>query len=264
MQKRINFTCKNYLQKQILSQKKIGFVPTMGALHQGHVSLLEKSLEENEVTVCSVYVNPAQFNNKDDLKFYPRTLEEDKNRLEQLGCDVMFAPSDDIMYPGEQAINIDVGYFGNIMEGAFRPGHFSGVAIVVVKLLNIVNPNKAYFGQKDLQQFAVLKRMAEELFFDVSLVKMPVIREKDGLAMSSRNKRLSEEQRKEAPLLYQSLLLAKANLLKGKSVKETKEEIEKSLSASKLIELEYFEVKLYYQKNHYKKMNQLPVVFQPI
>ena len=233
---------KNDLKRQELLNKKVGFVPTMGALHQGHISLLEKSLEENDITVCSIYVNPTQFNNSDDFKFYPRTYEEDKIKLEQLGIDILFAPDDKMMYPDQRNINLDVGYLEEIMEGSHRPGHFKGVALIVAKLLHIVNPDKAYFGQKDLQQFAVIHQMVKELFFDVSLVRMPIVRENDGLAMSSRNRRLTAQQRKNAPLLYQALISAKENLLTGMSVKQTKEKIKETFTDNETVKLEYFEV----------------------
>jgi pantoate--beta-alanine ligase len=203
---------QHYLKTQQRAGKKIGFVPTMGALHAGHISLIERAKTENDLVVCSIFVNPTQFNNPDDLKKYPRTLELDCKLLLSSGCDVVFAPSAEEMYPNLPHLRIDFGTFETVMEGKFRPGHFSGVGIVVSKLFNIVKPVKAYFGQKDLQQVAVIRRMVEELSFDLEIIPCPTWRETDGLAMSSRNSRLSAEARTLAPQIYKALNLAKAKL----------------------------------------------------
>src|ERR1043165_7630788 len=177
--------------KAFLSQKRnsvsIGLVPTMGALHAGHLSLIEASKRENQLTVCSIFVNPAQFNNAKDLEKYPRTLERDLGMLEKAGCDVVFAPDAKMMYEAEPMIKFDFGDLDKILEGEFRPGHFSGVALVVSKFFHIIKPTVAYFGQKDFQQFKVIEKLVKELKFDLQLKPMPIFRESDGLAMSSRN-----------------------------------------------------------------------------
>lgn len=190
---------QQYLKAQQRAGKTIGFVPTMGALHAGHISLIERAKTENDLAVCSIFVNPTQFNNSDDLKKYPRTLERDCEMLRPVGCDVVFAPSAEEMYPSLPQLKMDFGTLETIMEGKFRPGHFNGVGIVVSKLFNIVKPDKAYFGLKDLQQVAVIRRMVQELSFDLEIIPCPTLRETDGLAMSSRNTRLSPEARALAP-----------------------------------------------------------------
>ncbi len=196
------------------SGKSIGLVPTMGALHEGHLKLIKTSKEENDFTVCSIFINPIQFNNASDFEKYPKTLEQDTQLLQSLKCDAVFAPSPNEMYPyGRPALTIDFGYQNNILEGQFRPGHFSGVGIVVAKLFNIIQPDKAYFGQKDFQQCMVIRQMVNELSISVKLRIIETMREADGLAMSSRNKRLNNEERLVAPAIYESLLYAQTNLL---------------------------------------------------
>lgn len=185
--------------------KSIGFVPTMGALHAGHLSLLERSVEENDVSVCSIFVNPIQFNNAKDLEKYPRTLETDSKMLEETGCDIIFAPSVDEMYPEKAKEVYDFGQLESVMEGAHRPGHFNGVAIVVKRLFEICLPDRAYFGEKDFQQLAIIKSMTEQLDLPVEIIGCPIIREPDGLAMSSRNVRLTNVERKIAPEIYKTL-----------------------------------------------------------
>ena len=193
----------------------IGLVPTMGALHRGHISLIDGSRKNGDFTVCSVFVNPAQFNDPQDLKKYPRSLASDEAMLGKAGCEVLFAPGVDEMYEQEHKLQIEFGELGRILEGRFRPGHFSGVALVVSKLFNIVKPTHAYFGFKDYQQFRIISLLNEEMKFGIQLHGMPTIREPDGLAMSSRNERLSNEERKLAPLLYRSLQQARKDLLGG-------------------------------------------------
>jgi pantoate--beta-alanine ligase len=211
---------QQYLKAQQRARKTIGFVPTMGALHAGHISLIERAKTENDLAVCSIFVNPTQFNNPDDLKKYPRTLEHDCEMLLPVGCDVVFAPSAEEMYPSLPQLKMDFGTLETIMEGKFRPGHFNGVGIVVSKLFNIVKPDKAYFGLKDLQQVAVIRRMVQELSFDLEIIPCPTLRETDDLAMSSRNTRLSPEARALAPQIYKALNLAKEKLQSGASVIE--------------------------------------------
>lgn len=227
--------------KEKNTQQSIGLVPTMGALHQGHISLLSASKSENDLTVCSIYVNPTQFNNPSDLEKYPRTLEADLNLLEKHGCDVVFAPSNTEMYEAPSSIKFDFGELDKVMEGQFRPGHFSGVALVVSKLFHIVAPNVAYFGQKDFQQFKVIEKLTSELKFDLKLRCMPILREEDGLAMSSRNQRLSSEQRKKSIVLYESLILAKEFLAKGQSLSSVKDQIKQKCEAVS-VKLEYLEL----------------------
>ena len=223
-------------------QLSVGFVPTMGALHDGHMALVRRSKGENALTVCSIFVNPTQFNNPDDLKKYPRTLEDDCRMLEKEGCDVVFAPSAEEMYPSLPNLKIDFGSLETIMEGKFRPEHFNGVGIVVAKLFNIIKPTQAYFGQKDIQQVAVIHRLINDLSFDVKLVVCETIRENDGLAMSSRNRRLSPSDRDLAPLIYRSLILGKERLIQGDTALEVKNKISEFYKEYPAFDLEYYEI----------------------
>jgi pantoate--beta-alanine ligase len=193
------------IQKQISEGKTIGFVPTMGALHQGHLELVRRAVLENDFVIVSIFVNPIQFNNADDLAKYPRTLESDILKLGETGCILVFAPSADEMYPEPDLTEFDFGLLDKVMEGKFRPGHFKGVAIVVKKLLEIVTPTKAYFGEKDFQQLAIIKKMVNIMQMPVIIVPCPIVREPDGLAMSSRNARLTEAERAEAPVIFRAL-----------------------------------------------------------
>lgn len=232
---------QQYLKSQQRAGKTIGFVPTMGALHAGHISLIERAKAENDLAVCSIFVNPTQFNNPDDLKKYPRTLERDCEMLLPAGCDVVFAPSAEEMYPSLPQLKMDFGTLETVMEGKFRPGHFNGVGIVVSKLFNIVKPEKAYFGLKDLQQVAVIRRMVQDLSFDLEIIPCPTLRETDGLAMSSRNTRLSPEARALAPQIYKALNLAKESLQSGASVSEMQTAVNEHFTNYPEFELEYFE-----------------------
>lgn len=193
------------------SSKSIGFVPTMGALHPGHISLIGRAKRENDVVGCSIFVNPIQFNNKEDLEKYPRTFEEDAKKLSDAGCDFIFNPGNDEMYPKPVTEQYDFGLLDKVMEGAHRPGHFNGVAVVVRKLFDIMSPTRAYFGMKDYQQLCIVTAMTEKLKLAVQIVPCPTVRETDGLAMSSRNVRLSREARNIAPEIYRILLGAKQN-----------------------------------------------------
>ena len=184
---------------------KIGFVPTMGALHEGHLSLINRAKKENDIVVCSVFVNPIQFNNPADLEKYPRTPERDIEKLEQAGCDAVFMPSAEEMYPEKVEDHYDFGDLERVMEGACRPGHFNGVAIVVRKLFEIITPNKAYFGEKDFQQLAIINKMVKDLNMNLEIVPCHIVRENDGLAMSSRNVRLNEAERAIAPKIFATL-----------------------------------------------------------
>lgn len=213
--------------REFLDQKqeqglKIGFVPTMGALHRGHISLLQQANLENDLVVCSIFVNPIQFNKKDDLDNYPRTLEDDIKKLEEVSCDVLFAPSVKEMYPEPILDKFDFGHLDKVLEGAHRPGHFNGVAVVVKKLFEIVKPHRAYFGMKDYQQLRIIQTMVKMLEMNVQVVPCPTQREKDGLAMSSRNVRLTRHERSIAPAI--SMVL---QAIKGKVGKITPEQAEK-------------------------------------
>jgi len=231
-----------FLEQKKLPGKSVGFVPTMGALHAGHLALVRKSIQENSFTVCSIYVNPTQFNNPDDLDRYPRTIDQDIEKLKSVDCDVLFCPSNAEIYPEKPIIRFDFGPLEHIMEGAFRPGHFDGVAKVVSKLFNIVQPDVAYFGQKDFQQFKVIECLVHELKFNVQLRCEPIYREKDGLAMSSRNMRLSDDQRKNAIVFYESLQLARQRLEEGLPISTVREEIRKYCESKPEVRLEYIEL----------------------
>jgi len=183
----------------------IGFVPTMGALHEGHLSLLRQSNADNDISICSIFVNPIQFNNEGDLKEYPRTLDNDYKKLEESDCDLVFAPSVDEMYPGEVTDTYDFGQLERVMEGAHRPGHFNGVAVVVKRLFEICSPHRAYFGEKDFQQLMIIRALVALENIAVEIIGCPIIREPDGLAMSSRNVRLSEEEREYAAYINKAL-----------------------------------------------------------
>lgn len=232
--------------KAFLSQKtssiSIGLVPTMGALHAGHLSLIGASKRENQLTICSIFVNPAQFNNPKDLEKYPRTLDRDVEMLKNSGCDVVFAPDAKEMYETEPTIKFDFGDLDKILEGKFRPGHFSGVALVVSKFFHLIKPTIAYFGQKDFQQFKIIERLVTELKFDLQLKSMPILREADGLAMSSRNMRLNEDERKKAIVFYHALSDAKKLLKNGDPISRIKELVKQKCESVEGVKLDYFEL----------------------
>ncbi len=204
-----------------LSSKSLGFVPTMGALHDGHLSLIKKSLHENQTTVLSIFVNPTQFNNSNDLINYPKTWEEDLNKLQSLKVDYVLSPTKEDIYPLNYSYKVCENELSQILCGARRPGHFDGVLSVVLKLLNIVQPHRAYFGEKDYQQFLLIKNMVTSFFLKTEIISCPVIREPSGLAMSSRNKRLSAAQLSQASLVYEQLK-------SDKSLKQIQETLEKA------------------------------------
>lgn len=233
---------KAFLDAHKKQGNSIGLVPTMGALHTGHLSLIQASKNQNQITICSIFVNPTQFNNQGDLQKYPRTLEQDTLMLEKVECDVIFCPEVSEMYPEQSLIKFDFNHLDKVMEGKFRPGHFSGVALVVCKLFNIVEPNHAYFGQKDWQQFAIITQMVAELKFKLCLHGEPTSREKDGLAMSSRNLRLSAEQRTNSTVFYHSLLQAKEAFLSGKNIAAIKLMVRQMVEQQPDVLLEYFEL----------------------
>ena len=225
-------------QKEGLS---VGFVPTMGALHKGHIELVNHSVKGNDVTVCSIFVNPVQFNNPDDLEKYPRTFDHDVAILRDAACDVVFYPSVKEIYPEPVTRQYDFGMLDKVMEGRFRPGHFNGVAIVVKRLFDIVAPDRAYFGEKDFQQLAIIRALVKLDNLDVEIIPCPIVREPDGLAMSSRNVRLNEEQRKNAPLIYDTLLFAK-KMYPHFQPDELKKEVEQRINNNPHMQLEYFEI----------------------
>ena len=204
-------SCKKHLQRG----RSLGFVPTMGALHDGHISLVRRAKMDNDIVVASIFLNPLQFGPGEDLDKYPRDLEEDIRKLRGEEIDILFLPDNSLMYPQGFSARIDVGAVSEKLCGKFRPGHFSGVATVVAKLFNIVSPTRAYFGQKDFQQTVVIKRMARDLNFDADIIVCPIIREQDGLAMSSRNAYLDKEQRLAASALYQCLSKASDSVKSG-------------------------------------------------
>ncbi|MFW5657900.1 MAG: pantoate--beta-alanine ligase [Bacteroidota bacterium] len=234
---------KIFLREKKEKGKYIGFVPTMGALHEGHLSLLEHSHQQNDITVVSIFVNPTQFNDPNDLKKYPRTLNKDLHLLEQKGCDAVFIPIIEEIYPEAEnhEINFDIGYLDSIMEGKNRPGHFKGVVQVVYRLFDIVKPDKAYFGEKDFQQLAVIKKMTSTLELPVDIIACPIIRETDGLAMSSRNQLLTQTQRKSAGLINK--ILAKAKEKRNElSVPALKNWVVSNINENPFLQTEYFEI----------------------
>lgn len=233
---------KAFLRYLKCQGKSVGLVPTMGALHAGHISLIKASKVENHITVSSIFVNPVQFNNQNDLVKYPRNIEKDTELLESVGCDVLFNPENTEMYPKTSVLKLDFGDLDKVMEGKFRQGHFSGVALVVSKLFNIVQPDYAYFGQKDWQQFAIIEKLTEELNFHIRLRSVPTLRESDGLALSSRNQRLNASQRALASVFYKGLLEAGTALRAGKSIREVKPHVQAFVEQYPGVHLEYFEV----------------------
>lgn len=232
---------RKYLNNFLELSKTIGFVPTMGALHQGHLELVRKAKKENDIVAVSIFVNPIQFNNKEDLDKYPRTYEKDIALLESVGCDLLFYPSEKEIYPEPDSTKYNFGNLENVMEGKHRPGHFNGVGVVVKRLFDIINPHKAYFGEKDFQQLAIIKSLVAQLNLKVEIIPCPIVREDDGLAMSSRNTRLSIEERQLAPFIYKTLLKAKEKA-KDISVKEVELWVANEFSQHKEFDLEYFEI----------------------
>ena len=234
---------KEYVTSKLESTKTIGFVPTMGALHQGHLSLIENSKENNDITIVSIFVNPTQFDNPEDLKKYPSTVDDDLKELETLGVNAVFLPTIDEIY-GDNVVaeKYDFGNLDKVMEGKHRKGHFDGVATIVKLLFDIVKPTNSYFGEKDFQQLQIIKNMVAQKNLPVNIVPCPIVREKDGLAMSSRNIRLTEGHRKEAPIIYKTLKEA-SQLSKTKSISEVHNYVNECFSSNDLLELEYFEIR---------------------
>ncbi|MGZ3900896.1 MAG: pantoate--beta-alanine ligase [Bacteroidia bacterium] len=247
---------KDHLNSLRGRNKTIGFVPTMGALHQGHISLINAAKTSCDVIVCSIFVNPTQFNDPADLEKYPRTLDADVEMLEKACCDIVFVPEVTEMYSAEElelkrqkvedkswtkGKKVDFGPLASVMEGAHRPGHFNGVAQVVSKLFRIVEPDKAYFGQKDFQQLAIIRSMVKQLEIPVEIIACPIMREPNGLAMSSRNERLTKEEREQAGLISKVLFKIK-DLYKSKTVTELKAFAENEIKSAPQMQLEYIEI----------------------
>ena len=236
---------RQFLDGQVREGKTIGFVPTMGALHEGHLSLIEECNSRCDVSVCSVFVNPTQFNNPDDLEKYPRTEEEDLRKLRRSNCDVVLVPDVKEVYPGGEELKlqniVDLKGLDLVMEGAHRPGHFDGVVEVVSRFFDQIKPDFAFFGEKDFQQLAVIRQMVFELDMKINIVGCPIKRNKLGLALSSRNVRLSKEGIKVATLLYQQLNWSKAHI-DTLSVNEIIKSVKQSLKGHSQVELEYFEI----------------------
>lgn len=213
----------------------------MGALHEGHLDLIKKAKLYSDIVIVSIFVNPTQFNNTEDFEKYPQTLDKDMDLLEKIEVDFLFLPIVEEIYPRTPRLKMVFEGLDDTLEGEFRPGHFSGVGVVVAKLLNIVNPHKAFFGQKDLQQVAIIRQLVYDLSLDVEIIVLPTVREKSGLALSSRNMRLSAIEKEEALILIQSLSFAKSELLAGKDWLRIQAEIEQRFD-NKKIKLEYFEL----------------------
>ncbi len=234
---------KKFSEEMREKKKTIGFVPTMGYLHEGHLSLVRRARDENDVVVVSIFVNPTQFGPNEDYERYPRDFERDRKLLEEENVDCIFHPSVEEMYPPDFSTYVEETKLSKHLCGRSRPGHFLGVCTVVTKLFNIVKPHRAYFGQKDAQQFRVLRRMVRDLNMDVEMIECPIVREPDGLAMSSRNVYLSPEERQQALSLYQSLKIAENLYLNGeRDAKKIKEEMIKHLSRFDKVKIDYVEI----------------------
>ena len=232
---------KQCVAAQHAQSKTIGLVPTMGALHAGHISLMEQARKDNDIVVVSVFVNPTQFNNPEDLRTYPRTEEADCAKMEAANVDIAFIPSVEEVYPEPDTRVFDLGPVAEVMEGPMRPGHFNGVAQIVSKLFYMVEPDRAYFGEKDFQQIAVIRRMVEIEKFNIEIIDCPIKREEDGLAMSSRNVRLTSEQRAIAPNIARTLN-ASLNYALNHSLAETKQYVIDTINDFPQMEVEYYEI----------------------
>lgn len=233
------------LQKELSQQKAagktIGLVPTMGALHAGHASLVERSVRQDDITVVSIFVNPTQFNDKNDLEKYPRTFDDDSRLLQTCGASYIFAPSIAEMYPQPDTRQFSYPPLDTVMEGVFRPGHFNGVCQIVSKLFDAVQPHRAYFGEKDFQQLAIIRAMVKQMNYSLEIVACPIVRESDGLALSSRNTRLSAEERKNALKISQTLFESRI-FAAGHTVAETQLFVEESIAVAPGLQLEYFQI----------------------
>ncbi len=241
-------TTKQALQEIVhacqLKEKTIGLVPTMGALHEGHASLVRRSVQDNNVTFVSVFVNPTQFNNKEDLEKYPRNLQRDAELLSSLGVDFVFAPTPEEMYSEEElneTFAFDFGGLDQVMEGKHRPGHFNGVVQVVSKLFTLVQPTRAYFGEKDFQQLAIIRRMVNVMQFPIEIIGCPIVREKTGLALSSRNERLSEEE-KQSALAISHVLFESRQLTQSQTVAQVQSWVIEQINRTEGLTVEYYEI----------------------
>lgn len=232
---------QSYLHSKNGDRCSLGFVPTMGALHEGHLSLVRRAKSENDTVVVSIFVNPIQFNNQEDLQKYPRTLDHDVMLLEGAGCDVVFAPSVEEMYPDQPNEQFNFGNLEKVMEGFYRPGHFNGVGVVVKRLFEIVQPQHAYFGEKDYQQLAIIKRMVEIVGSAVKVIPCSIVREPDGLAMSSRNMRLDQKARSLAPKIFELLSEGK-KMSHSLSPKQTEKWVSSKFEQINEFSLEYFSI----------------------
>ena len=221
--------------------RSVGLVPTMGALHAGHVSLIDRARKENDIVVVSVFVNPTQFNNPEDLRTYPRTEDADCEKMANAGVDIAFIPSVEEVYPEPDTRVFDLGPVAEVMEGPMRPGHFNGVAQIVSKLFDMVQPHRAYFGEKDFQQIAVIRRMVDLEGFNIEIIDCPIMREDDGLAMSSRNVRLTPSQRAIAPAIHNTLV-ASLDYALSHTIEETKQNVINEINAQPEMEVEYYEI----------------------
>lgn len=230
------------LERQRVNGKIIGFVPTMGALHAGHISLIENSLKQSDFTVCSIFVNPTQFNDKADLERYPRMPEKDAAMLEKAGCHMLYMPEVMDIYPETDTRVFDFGHLDKVLEGAHRDGHFNGVGQVVSRLFDIVKPQKAFFGLKDYQQVAIIKKLCEILNYKIEIIACPILREADGLAMSSRNMLLNEEERKAASLIPQLMQEAQTRLNNAEPIESVKKYVLEKLSHNPIYKPDYFDV----------------------
>ncbi len=236
------YDLQEHLNKLRKNGKSIGFVPTMGALHNGHISLIKSSITENDITVCSIFVNPTQFNNSADLQNYPRTMDADIELLDSINCDLVFTPTVEAMYPKpETEILFNFGTIEQVMEGKDRPGHFQGVGTIVKKLFDIVEPNNAYFGKKDYQQLLIIKELTRQYNLSPNIIGCEIIRENDGLAMSSRNTRLTKHQRDEAPFIRKTMLWAKENI-ENYSPNNLTKEVENRINSNSEMRITYFEI----------------------
>lgn len=258
---------KETSKRHLLRGKTIGFVPTMGALHEGHLSLVKRAKSENDIVVVSIFVNPAQFGPKEDFDRYPRDMEGDMEKLKKEGVDILFMPDIKSMYSDGFSTCITVKGLSDKLCGAFRPGHFTGVATVVCKLFNIVKPVAAYFGQKDFQQTAIIKRMVEDLNMDVDMIVCPTVRENDGFAMSSRNVYLSHEERRAATVIYKTLLSASKMIKSGASNPvDVRKQMHDMLKSEPLVsEIQYagvYDANTLDELNEFKKQNLLAVALK--
>lgn len=233
---------KPYLHEKKAAGSTLGFVPTMGALHAGHISLIATSKNSCDLTICSIFVNPTQFNDKKDLERYPKTPESDLEMLKKAGCDVVFMPEVSEMYPEKDERSFDFGRLDKVLEGAHRPGHFNGVAQIVSRLFDAVEPHKAFFGNKDYQQVMIIKSLVKQLNYPIEIVACPTLREADGLAMSSRNMLLSEEERKAASIIPVLMNTAKHLKDQGSEIANIKAEVMAILSKNPIYKLDYFAI----------------------